>query len=73
MTVSQAAKTAGKTVRAFKPTFDELTSVSRDLRSTLDEELGINDIRNEFRVSNSLDQLRKICETVNILSCHSKT
>jgi hypothetical protein len=37
-------------VRAFKPTFDELTSVSRDLRNTLDEELGINDIRNEFRV-----------------------
>ena len=48
--MSQAAKTAGKAVRAFKPTFDELTSVSRDLRNTLDEELGINDIRNEFRV-----------------------
>lgn len=50
--LAEAAKTAGKTVRAFKPTFDELTSVSRDLRNTLDEELGINDIRNEFRGSN---------------------
>ena len=46
---AQAAKTAGRTIKAFKPTFDELTDVSRDLRNTLDEELGINEIRNEFR------------------------
>lgn len=45
----QAAKTAGSTLKAFKPTLDELSTVSQDLRKTFDEELGINEIRNEFR------------------------
>ena len=79
----QAAKTAGKAVRAFKPTFDELTSVSRDLRSTLDQELGINDIRNEFRVGDeehlvqvaadgpALSQLQ-CCMHVTVHACEPK-
>jgi len=45
---SQAAKGLGKSLRAFAPTLQELTSVSRDLKNTLDEELGIDEIRREF-------------------------
>ena len=44
----QAAKGLGKSLRAFAPTLQELTSVSRDLKNTLDEELGIDEIRREF-------------------------
>ena len=38
----------GKTLRAFAPTLQELTSVSRDLKNTLDNELGIDEIRRDF-------------------------
>ena len=44
----QAARGLGKSLRAFAPTLQELTSVSRDLKNTLDEELGIDEIRREF-------------------------
>lgn len=44
----QAAKGVGKTLRAFAPTLQELTSVSRDLKNTLDNELGIDEIRRDF-------------------------
>ena len=45
---AQAARGLGKTLRSFAPTIQELTSVSRDLKNTLDEELGIDEIRREF-------------------------
>ena len=44
----QAAKGLGKAVRAFAPTLQELTSVSRDLKNTLDNELGIDEIRRDL-------------------------
>lgn len=44
----QAAKGVGKALRAFAPTLQELTSVSRDLKNTLDNELGIDEIRRDL-------------------------
>lgn len=46
--VGQAAKGVGKALRAFAPTLQELTSVSRDLKNTLDNELGIDEIRRDL-------------------------
>ena len=48
MLLPQAAKGVGKALRAFAPTLQELTSVSRDLKNTLDNELGIDEIRRDF-------------------------
>ena len=46
--LAQAAKSLGATLRAFAPTIRELTDVSNELKSTLEEEIGINEIRQEF-------------------------
>ena len=45
----QAAKSLGKTVRSFQPTLKELASVSSELKSTLEEQIGLDEIRQEFR------------------------
>jgi hypothetical protein len=45
----QAVKSLGKTLRAFQPTIREIASVSSDLRSSLEEQIGLDDIRAEFR------------------------
>lgn len=49
--LAQAAKSLGATLRAFAPTIRELTEVSNELKSTLEEEIGLNDIRQEFSTS----------------------
>lgn len=45
----QAAKSLGSTLRAFQPTIRELTQVSAELKSTLESEIGINEIKEELR------------------------
>lgn len=45
----QAVKSLGATLRTFSPTIRELASVTNDLSSTLQEQIGLDDIRNEFR------------------------
>ena len=57
----QAAKSLGQTLRAFQPTIRELTQVSAELKSTLESEIGINEIKEELRrpvtsVSRALDE-----------------
>lgn len=47
--LAQAAKSIGETLRAFAPTIRELTQVSSELKSTLEEEIGLNDLREEFQ------------------------
>jgi len=47
--LAQAAKSLGATLRAFAPTIRELTQVSSELKSTLEEEIGLNDLRDEFQ------------------------
>ena len=47
--LAQAAKSLGSTLRAFAPTIRELTQVSSELKSTLEEEIGLNDFRQEMQ------------------------
>ncbi len=47
----QAVKSLGKTLKTFQPTIRELASVSSDLKNTLEEQIGLDDIRAEFRNS----------------------
>lgn len=45
----QAAKSLGKTVRAFQPTIREIVSASSDIRSSLEESIGLDEIRQEWQ------------------------
>lgn len=49
--VLQAVKSLGGTLRAFQPTIKEILSVSSDLKSTLEEQIGLDDIRSELQSS----------------------
>jgi len=46
---TQAVKSLGATLKTFSPTIKELASVTNELSSTLQEQIGLDDIRNEFR------------------------
>ncbi len=48
---SQAVKSLGKTLKTFQPTIREVMSVSSELRNTLEEQIGLDDIRSEIRSS----------------------
>ena len=45
----QVAKSVGSTLRSFQPTIKEVVSVGQDLKSTLDKELGLDDLREAAR------------------------
>lgn len=47
----QAVKSLGSTLKAFQPTIREIVSVSSDLKNTLEEQIGLDDIRSEIRNS----------------------
>ncbi len=47
----QAVKSLGKTLKTFQPTIREVMSVSSELRSTLEEQIGLDDIRSELQSS----------------------
>jgi TatA/E family protein of Tat protein translocase len=47
--LAQAVKSLGATLKTFSPTIKELASVTNELSSTLQEQIGLDDIRNEFR------------------------
>jgi len=47
--LAQAAKSIGEGIKAFAPTIRELTDISSDLKNTLEEEIGLNDIRQELQ------------------------
>ena len=42
-------RSIGDTLKAFAPTIRELTQVSTELKSTLEEEIGLNELREEFQ------------------------
>ncbi|KAH7557668.1 hypothetical protein ACOSP7_027522 [Xanthoceras sorbifolium] len=44
--LAEVARNLGKTLRAFQPTIRELQDVSRDFKSTLEREIGLDDISN---------------------------
>lgn len=47
--LAQAVKTLGDTVKTFAPTIREITEVSTELKSTLEENIGLNDLRDELQ------------------------
>ena len=47
--LAEAVKSVGKTLRAFQPTIRELASVSSELRNTLEEQIGLDEIRAELK------------------------
>lgn len=54
--LAQAAKSIGEGIKAFAPTIRELTDISSDLKNTLEEEIGLNDIRQELQQTLSPSQ-----------------
>ena len=64
----QAVKSLGKTLKTFQPTIREVMSVSSELRSTLEEQIGLDDIRSELQssmVSESRPAARRPAESVS--------
>jgi Sec-independent protein translocase protein TatA len=49
--LTQAVKGLGSTLKAFQPTIREIVSVSSDLKNSLEEQIGLDDIRSELRNS----------------------
>eukprot|EP00884_Botryococcus_braunii_P002872 jgi/Botrbrau1/12586/Bobra.0169s0115.1 len=47
--LAEAVKALGNTLRTFQPTIRELASVSSELRNTLEEQIGLDEIRKEIR------------------------
>ncbi|KAL8153494.1 hypothetical protein V2J09_011254 [Rumex salicifolius] len=44
--LAEVARNLGKTLRAFQPTIRELQDVSREFKSTLEREIGLDDVQN---------------------------
>ncbi|KAI3705768.1 hypothetical protein L1987_76010 [Smallanthus sonchifolius] len=44
--LAEVAKTMGKTLRSFQPTIRELQEVSREFKSTLEKEIGLDELKN---------------------------
>ncbi|XP_043715469.1 sec-independent protein translocase protein TATB, chloroplastic [Telopea speciosissima] len=53
--LAEVARNLGKTLRAFQPTIKELQEVSREFKSTLEREIGLDDIptQNAYRSTNT--------------------
>ena len=49
--LAEAVKAVGATLRTFQPTIRELASVSSELRSTLEEQIGLDDIKAELNAA----------------------
>ncbi|GAY41111.1 hypothetical protein CUMW_056930 [Citrus unshiu] len=50
------ARNLGKTLRAFQPTIRELQDVSREFKSTLEREIGLDDISTSTQNPNNLNR-----------------
>ena len=64
----QAVKSLGKTLKTFQPTIREVMSVSSELRNTLEEQIGLDDIRSELQssmASESRPAARRPAESVS--------
>jgi len=49
--LAEAAKSLGKTVRAIKPDLDEFMNTATELKSQVDESLGIDEIKRSFQTT----------------------
>lgn len=62
--LAQAAKSLGQGVKAIAPTLKELTDISSDLKNTIEDEIGLNEIRNELE--STLSPVTKPMPTRNV-------
>lgn len=53
--LAEVARTLGKTLRAFQPTIRELQDVSKEFKSTLEREIGLDDISTSTQNFNRTD------------------
>ncbi|CAD7704462.1 unnamed protein product [Ostreobium quekettii] len=51
--LASAAKSFGAALRSFQPTIRELAEVSTDLKSTLEQEMGLDELRDDIRAIRS--------------------
>ncbi|KAL9412301.1 hypothetical protein AB3S75_045846 [Citrus x aurantiifolia] len=54
--LAEVARNLGKTLRAFQPTIRELQDVSREFKSTLEREIGLDDISTSTQNPNNLNR-----------------
>ena len=60
---SQAVKSLGATFRTISPSIRELVTASTDLRTSFEEQIGLDEIRNEFRGVSSPSYKRPLPES----------
>jgi TatA/E family protein of Tat protein translocase len=58
--LAQAAKSLGQGVKALAPTIRELTDISTDLKSTIEDEIGLSEIRDELSSTLSPTPTQKV-------------
>ncbi|WPT15373.1 Sec-independent protein translocase protein TATB [Picochlorum sp. SENEW3] len=58
--LAQAAKSLGQGVKALAPTIRELTDISTDLKSTIEDEIGLSEIRDELSSTLSPNPRQKV-------------
>ncbi|KAJ4955141.1 hypothetical protein NE237_011924 [Protea cynaroides] len=65
--LAEVARNLGKTLRAFQPTIRELQDVSREFKSTLEREIGLDDIptQNTYRSTNTTSTSSLNADTEN--------
>lgn len=51
--LAEAAKSLGRSLKGLQPTIRELAGVSTELKRTLEQEIGLDEIRNEWRGTGS--------------------
>lgn len=65
--LAQAAKSLGQGVKAIAPTLKELTDISTDLKSTIEDEIGLNEIRDELQSTLSpISKPRPVGDVANL-------
>lgn len=47
--LAEAAKSIGSAIRSFQPTIREVAQISSELKSTLEQEIGLDDLKNELK------------------------
>lgn len=47
--LAETARSIGKTLRGFAPTLRELAEVSSELKTTFEQEIGLNEIQKDLR------------------------
>lgn len=54
--LAEAAKSVGQTLRSFQPTIKEVVQVSQELKGTLEQELGLNELRQAARPTSRIPE-----------------